>query len=230
MKNKGLLALLGISIVAAGYVYFNGDHLKKFVIKEDDKIKSNLEHISKNESTLVYSMDDLKSKNKTLTEENILLTKENKQQKITIANLENENSEIKVKNSVLADEIEKVSSKLEVYKFLENDKSFDNMKFLKSTKISSMNVGEWNLSNKEKEYIKTEMSKEKSFYEIIPIVDKSNYANDPNELKQLGLSRKRAALAVTVLKMLNPENKIYISTEVIVSQNGERGFIVNQFN
>ena len=66
--------------------------------------------------------------------------------------------------------------------------------------------------------------------EIIPIVDKSNYANDPNELKQLGLSRKRAALAVTVLKMLNPENKIYISTEVIVSQNGERGFIVNQFN
>lgn len=230
MKNKGLLALLGISIVAAGYIYFNRDHLKRFVIKEDDRIKSNLEHISKNESTLVYNIDDLKSKNKTLTEENILLTKENKQQKITIANLENENSEIKVKNSVLADEIEKVSSKLEVYKFLENDKSFDNMKFLKSTKISSMNVGEWNLSNKEKEYIKSEMSKEKSFYEIIPIVDKSNYANDPNELKQLGLSRKRAALAVTVLKMLNPENKIYISTEVIVSQNGERGFIINQFN
>ena len=230
MKNKGLLALLGISIVAAGYIYFNGDHLKRFVIKEDGKIKSNLEHISKNESTLVYSMDDLKSKNKTLTEENIFLTKENKQQKITIVNLENENSELKVKNSVLADEIEKVSSKLEVYKFLENDKSFDNMKFLKSTKISSMNVGEWNLSSKEKEYIKTEMSKEKSFYEIVPIVDKSNYANDPNELKQLGLSRKRAALAVTVLKMLNPENKIYISTEVIVSQNGERGFIINQFN
>ena len=142
MKNKGLLALLGISIVAAGYIYFNGDHLKKFIIKEDGKTKFNLEHISKNESTLVYNMDDLKSKNKTLTEENILLTKENKQQKITIVNLENENSELKVKNSVLADEIEKVSSKLEVYKFLENDKSFDNMKFLKSTKISSMNVGE----------------------------------------------------------------------------------------
>lgn len=220
MKNKGLLALLGISIVAAGYfyagyVYFNVDHLKKFVIKEDVEMKSKLEYISKN---------------KILTEENILLTKENKQQKITIGNLENENSELKVKNSVLTEEIEKVSSKLEVYKFLENDKSFDNMKFVKSTKISSMNVGEWNLSNKEKEYIKTEMSKEKSFYEIIPIVDKSNYANDPNELKQLGLSRKRAALAVTVLKMLNPENKIYISTEVIVSQNGERGFIINQFN
>jgi uncharacterized protein (DUF2344 family) len=131
MKNKVLLALLGISIVAVGYVYFNGDYLKKFVIKEDVEMKSKLEYISKN---------------KILTEENILLTKENKQQKITIVNLENENSELKVKNSVLTEEIEKVSSKLEVYKFLENDKSFDNMKFVKSTKISSMNVGEWNLS------------------------------------------------------------------------------------
>lgn len=106
-----------------------------------------------------------------------------------------------------------------------------NQKFvlINEFKVNSMDVGEWLLSTNDKELILSKFNKDLSFYEIIPIVDTKLYYNDPNELKQLGLTRKRASIAVTLLRSLNPNNKIYLSTEIIYS-NDERGFIIKQYN
>ena len=82
----------------------------------------------------------------------------------------------------------------------------------------------------EKNEIINKLNKEIYFYEIIPIVDNKNYLNDPFELKQLGLTRKRASVAVTLLKSLNSQNKIYLSTDIIVSDKNERGFIIKKRN
>ena len=92
-----------------------------------------------------------------------------------------------------------------------------------------MSNGEWSLTKEEKDRVLSMLTKDKSFYEIVPIVDNKNYLNDPDELKQLGLSRKRASLAVTILRSLNPNNKIFLSTEIIVSDKNERGFIIRQY-
>ena len=92
-----------------------------------------------------------------------------------------------------------------------------------------MENGNWNLTKEEKDRVLSMLNKEQSFYEIIPIVDNKNYANDPYELKQLGLTRKRASVAVTLLKSLNNQNKIYLSTDIIVSEKNERGFIIKRF-
>lgn len=112
---------------------------------------------------------------------------------------------------------------------LKNVKDKNEIQLFASVKVISMENGDWNLTKEEKDRVLSMLTKDKSFYEIIPIVDNKNYANDPHELKQLGLSRKRASLAVTLLRFLNPQNKIFLSTEVLVSEENERGFIINQY-
>lgn len=96
-------------------------------------------------------------------------------------------------------------------------------------KFSIMEVGRWDLNEYEREDIEKTFSKDKAIYEIIPIVDNKKYLNDANELKQLGISRKRAAVAVDILKSLNRENKVFISEEIITSET-ERGFVIKRIN
>lgn len=142
--------------------------------------------------------------------------------------LEELNKELKVKNNseyVIKLEKENLSLKEE----LKNIKDNNEFKLFFSVKVISMSSGEWNLTKEERDRVLSMLTKDQSFYEIIPIVDNKNYANDPNELKQLGLSRKRASLAVTLLRSLNHKNKIFLSTEVLISNENERGFIINQY-
>lgn len=96
-------------------------------------------------------------------------------------------------------------------------------------KFSIMEVGRWDLNQYEREDIEKTFSKDKAIYEIIPIVDNKKYLNDANELKQLGISRKRATVAVDILKSLNRENKVFISEEIITSET-ERGFVIKRIN
>lgn len=97
-------------------------------------------------------------------------------------------------------------------------------------KFTEMNKGEWNLSNDKKEYLISLLKNEKeAIYEIIPIVDEDTYKNDSQGLKQIGLSRIRAATAAGLIKGLNSNNKVFISTEIITSKN-ERGFIIKKIN
>jgi hypothetical protein len=97
-------------------------------------------------------------------------------------------------------------------------------------KFTEMNKGEWNLTNEKKEYIISLLKNEKeSIYEIIPIIDEDTYKNDSQGLKQIGLSRTRAATAAGLIKSLNSKNKVFISTEIITSKN-ERGFIIKKIN
>lgn len=137
-------------------------------------------------------------------------------------------SELKEKNNseyVIKLEKENLSLKEE----LKNIKDNKEFKLFASVKVISMSNGEWSLTKEEKDRVLSMLTKDKSFYEIVPIVDNKNYLNDPDELKQLGLSRKRASLAVTILRSLNPNNKIFLSTEIIVSDKNERGFIIRQY-
>lgn len=97
-------------------------------------------------------------------------------------------------------------------------------------KFTEMNKGEWTLSNDKKEYLISLLKNEKeAIYEIIPIVDEDTYKNDSQGLKQIGLSRTRAATAAGLIKGLNSKNKVFISTEIITSKN-ERGFIIKKIN
>lgn len=142
--------------------------------------------------------------------------------------LEELNKELRAKNNseyVIKLEKENLSLKEE----LKNIKDNNEFKLFNSVKVISMNNGEWNLTKEEKDRVLSMLTKDQSFYEIIPIVDNKNYANDPHELKQLGLSRKRSSLAVTLLRSLNYKNKIFLSTEVLISNENERGFIINQY-
>lgn len=202
------ITLLIITIVGLIYFYSEKTVINKKYIKLDNDHKILKQNYSK-----------LEVKNLDLLKENKLLMDNNPDFK----SLEKEKIEYKEKISIL--EKENISLKDQLSKVIERNE----IKLTSSVKVVSMNIGSWVLTDKEKEYVKSMLTSDKSFYEIIPIVDNRNYKNDPHELKQLGLSRKRAALAITILRMLNPENKIFISTEVMVSENGERGFVINQY-
>lgn len=158
----------------------------------------------------------------------------------TINSLESKNNkllkeieEIKPNTNFINKDDDKIKEIIKEKESLEQqlNKLKENQKFvlINEFKVNSMDVGEWLLSTSDKELILSKFNKDLSFYEIIPIVDTKLYYNDPNELKQLGLTRKRASIAVTLLRSLNPNNKIYLSTEIIYS-NDERGFIVKQYN
>lgn len=155
----------------------------------------------------------------TLTNKISELEKNSKEESFTITNFNfhEEMDKLKAEKNLLEKEIKTIKeSKIE-------------FKLIKEFKVKNLNIGEWTLTETEKNEIINSFDKTKSFYEITPIVDKNKYQNDKDELKQLGLSRKRAATAVTLLRSLNPNNKIYLSTEIIYSED-ERGFIISQYN
>ena len=149
----------------------------------------------------------------------------------------NENNTIlKISNATLFLEKDKLKEELNINNSLktrivknEYETKRDASTLIDELKIVSMDIGKWELTNEYKNEIINKLNKEIYFYEIIPIVDNKNYLNDPFELKQLGLTRKRASVAVTLLKSLNSQNKIYLSTDIIVSEKNERGFIIKRF-
>ena len=140
--------------------------------------------------------------------------------------LNEDNTILKINNATLV--LEKDKLKKEIIKN-EYEVKRDDSILIDELKIVSMDIGKWELTNEYKNEIINKLNKEIYFYEIIPIVDNKNYLNDSFELKQLGLTRKRASVAVTLLKSLNKQNKIYLSTDIIVSDKNERGFIIKRF-
>lgn len=149
----------------------------------------------------------------------------------------NENNTIlKISNATLFLEKDRLKEELNINNSLktnlvknEYETKRDSSTLIDELKIISMDIGKWELTNEYKNEIINKLNKEIYFYEIIPIVDNKNYLNDPFELKQLGLTRKRASVAVRLLKSLNSQNKIYLSTDIIVSDKNERGFIIKRF-
>ena len=149
----------------------------------------------------------------------------------------NENNTIlKISNATLVLEKDRLKEELNINNSLKTDlvkneyeTKRDASTLIDELKIVYMDIGKWELTNEYKNEIINKLNKEIYFYEIIPIVDNKNYLNDPFELKQLGLTRKRASVAVTLLKSLNSQNKIYLSTDIIVSEKNERGFIIKRF-
>lgn len=145
--------------------------------------------------------------------------------------LNEDNTILKISNATLVLEKDKLKEELNINNSLKNEYEVkrDDSILIDELKIVSMDIGKWELTNEYKNEIINKLNKEIYFYEIIPIVDNKNYLNDPFELKQLGLTRKRASVAVTLLKSLNSQNKIYLSTDIIVSEKNERGFIIKRF-
>lgn len=150
--------------------------------------------------------------------------------------LNEDNTILKINNATLVLEKDRLREELNINNSLKTDlvkneyeTKRDASTLIDELKIVSMDIGKWELTNEYKNEIINKLNKEIYFYEIIPIVDNKNYLNDPFELKQLGLTRKRASVAVTLLKSLNSQNKIYLSTDIIVSEKNERGFIIKRF-
>lgn len=150
--------------------------------------------------------------------------------------LNEDNTILKISNATLVLEKDRLREELNINNSLKTDlvkneyeTKRDASTLIDELKIVSMDIGKWELTNEYKNEIINKLNKEIYFYEIIPIVDNKNYLNDPFELKQLGLTRKRASVAVTLLKSLNSQNKIYLSTDIIVSEKNERGFIIKRF-
>lgn len=150
--------------------------------------------------------------------------------------LNEDNTILKISNATLVLEKDRLREELNINNSLktgivknEYETKRDVSTLIDELKIVSMDIGKWELTNEYKNEIINKLNKEIYFYEIIPIVDNKNYLNDPFELKQLGLTRKRASVAVTLLKSLNSQNKIYLSTDIIVSEKNERGFIIKRF-
>ena len=150
--------------------------------------------------------------------------------------LNEDNTILKISNATQVLEKDRLREELNINNSLktgivknEYETKRDASTLIDELKIVSMDIGKWELTNEYKNEIINKLNKEIYFYEIIPIVDNKNYLNDPFELKQLGLTRKRASVAVTLLKSLNSQNKIYLSTDIIVSDKNERGFIIKRF-
>ena len=150
--------------------------------------------------------------------------------------LNEDNTILKISNATLVLEKDRLREELNINNSLktgivknEYETKRDASILIDELKIVSMDIGKWELTNEYKNEIINKLNKEIYFYEIIPIVDNKNYLNDSFELKQLGLTRKRASVAVTLLKSLNKQNKIYLSTDIIVSDKNERGFIIKRF-
>lgn len=150
--------------------------------------------------------------------------------------LNEDNTILKISNATLVLEKDRLREELNINNSLktgivknEYETKRDASTLIDELKIVSMDIGKWELTNEYKNEIINKLNKEIYFYEIIPIVDNKNYLNDPFELKQLGLTRKRASVAVTLLKSLNSQNKIYLSIDIIVSEKNERGFIIKRF-
>ena len=150
--------------------------------------------------------------------------------------LNEDNTILKISNATLVLEKDRLREELNINNSLktgivknEYETKRDASTLIDELKIVSMDIGKWELTNEYKNEIINKLNKEIYFYEIIPIVDNKNYLNDPFELKQLGLTRKRASVAVTLLKSLNSQNKIYLSTDIIVSEKNEIGFIIKRF-
>lgn len=205
-----------ITIFGLIHIFLLNDDNNNLNDKYTSLIKEN-KSLKKDKEDLSFKLSEINSINDILNKKYNL--KDNKIEIINntdIESLQKENKELKTEIQSLQDK----------FKNIINNKEIILVGFLKMT---NMNIGSWELNDFEKERILKMLSNEKSFYEIIPIVDNKNYMNDPDELKQLGLSRKRASLAVTLLRSLNPTNKIFLSTEVIISDKNERGFIINQY-
>lgn len=199
--DYGLISLILTTIILVFIFFF------VFFYGETRNIKNSYISVSKDYEDLKIDYKKIELSKNELEKINKELT--NKYGNDYVVKLEKENQDLK-------EELKNVKDKNEI-------------KLYASIKVISMENGNWNLTKEEKDRVLSMLNKEQSFYEIIPIVDNKNYANDPYELKQLGLSRKRASLAVTLLRSLNPKNKIFLSTEVIISEENERGFIINQY-
>lgn len=198
-KKFYVFIILIVLLVLISLIYF---------LNKDNEIKST-------------NIIELKKDIKVLTKENKYLIEENSILKLKGATLMLDNTKLKKELESSNKIPDLIPTPFESIK--------NNFVFVDQIKIISMDVGQWHLDEKYKEEIKSKLDKDIYFYEIIPIVDNKNYLNDPFELKQLGLTRKRSSVAVTLLRSLNPKNQIYLSIEVVVSDNNERGFIIKRF-
>ncbi len=212
-----LLIFISLLLILFSTLYYFLYTDKKNLSKDFSSLNKNYKELKVEKEKVETKLYEIENINKILQEKfnktNINLND------ISNLNLENNSEEIiklKKENEELRIKLNEIISNKDLV-------------LLNSLSIINMDIGEWKLNQNEIDKILNSLSKDKSFYEIVPIVDNKNYLNDPDELKQLGLSRKRASLAVTILRSLNPNNKIFLSTEIIVSDKNERGFIIRQY-
>lgn len=232
MKKIIIVIIIVLSIlIGVGYYFVNYTNLFNNVLKEEtveNKSDSIIEQLNKDIRNLNIEIKILNNAI-SIYKNGFNNIKENKSEEninVNFNHMESELERLKKEQGLFVSKALPLSEIKD--KLMDSNYLFD-VKTEKSIKFSIMEVGRWNLNRYEIEDIEKTFSKEKAIYEIIPIVDNKKYINDANELKQLGISRKRAAVAVEILKELNVENKVFISDSIITSET-ERGFVINRIN
>lgn len=241
-SNKGLVILLSIVTVlllsGIGFYVYSQKGNKQFenvLVETITNLKKDVISLKKDKEELIIQVSEQKTKID-------YLDKTNKDLNLKISELEKLKDDCK---TVKLDNEDKVlndlkgTSQIEVSKEISkcsNNESFIVKEDVLTYKFFKMDIGSWNFEdNDKKDFINvfktidvSNKNKEFIIFEIIPIVDSKNYQNDKDGLKQLGLSRMRASVAVGLLNSLN-KGKVFLSTEVIESEN-ERGFVIKQYS